>query len=61
MVYTSDVIKWAISVGLRPGLVSGKKLVRLYLCHKCKHKSMIKAYGPSRKINACKCGYRKEF
>lgn len=61
MAYTSDVIKAAVAKGFRPGLVSGQKIVRLYICHKCKDKSMIKAYDGTRRFNACKCGYRKEF
>ena len=41
MAYTSDVIKNAVNSGFKVGLVSGKKIVRLYICHKCKCKSMI--------------------
>lgn len=59
--YTSDVIKGAVAAGYRVGLVSGKKIVRLYLCHKCKQKSMVKAYNGTKRYNACKCGYRKPF
>lgn len=61
MAYTSDVIKNAVNSGFKVGLVSGKKIVRLYICHKCKCKSMIKAYRKDWKYNACKCGYRKSF
>ena len=59
--YTSDIITKAIDAGFRPGLISGKKLVRLYICHLCKEKSMAKFYDGTRRFNACRCGYRKEF
>ena len=61
MAYTSDLIKNAISAGYRPGLVSGKKIVRLYICHKCKKKSMVKFYDGTTRFNACGCGYRQKF
>lgn len=61
MPYTSDVIQNAVAAGYKVGLVSGKRIVRLYICHKCKCKSMIKAYGAEVRYNACKCGYRKSF
>lgn len=61
MAYTSDVIKNAIAAGYRAGLVSGKKIVRLYICHSCKEKSMVKFHNGARGFYACKCGYRKEF
>ena len=59
--YTSNVIQAAIEKGFRPALVSGKRIVRLYICHACKKKTMFKAYGKDRNFNACMCGYRKEF
>ena len=59
--YTSDVITRAIDAGFRPGLVSGKKIVRLYICHSCKEKAMAKFYNVTLRFNACKCGYRQKF
>jgi len=61
MVYTGELIKEAVAKGFSPGLVSGKKIVRLYICHKCKGRTMFKAYGPKSKVNVCRCGYRKKF
>lgn len=61
MAYTSDLIKKAVDAKFRPGTVSGQKIVRLYICHSCKQKSMMKFYDGTRRFNACKCGYRKEF
>ena len=61
MAYTSDVIRNAINAGYRAGLVSGKKIVRLYICHSCKAKSMIKFYNGTTRFNACRCGYRQKF
>ncbi len=59
--YTSDLIKNAVATGYKPGLITGKKLVRLYICHKCRCKTMVKFYMGKLKYNACKCGYRKRF
>ena len=59
--YTSDVITKAIAAGYRAGLVSGKKIIRLYICHSCKVKSMMKFYNGTLRFNACKCGYRQKF
>lgn len=61
MTFTSNVIKNAVAAGYKVGLVSGQKIVRLYICHKCKKKTMIKAYGDKKHYNACRCGYRKQF
>jgi len=61
MAYTSDMIQKFVAAGYTAGLVSGQKVVRLYICHKCKRKSMVKFYGGDRRYNACKCGYRKSF
>ena len=61
MIFTSNVIKNAVAAGYKVGLVSGQKIVRLYICHKCKKKTMIKAYNGTKRYNACKCGYRKSF
>lgn len=61
MEYTSDVIQNAINAGYRPGLISGKKVVRLYICHSCKKKSMAKFYNGTTRFNACRCGYRQKF
>ena len=61
MTFTSDIIKNATAAGYRAGMVSGKKIVRLYICHKCKEKSMVKLYNGTTRFNACKCGYRQKF
>lgn len=61
MTYTSDVIKKAVSMGYKAGTVSGKKVVRMYICHSCRGKSMVKFYNGPLRVNACKCGYRKSF
>lgn len=61
MTFTSDIIKNATAAGYRAGMVSGKKIVRLYICHKCKEKSMVKFYNGTTRFNACKCGYRQKF
>ena len=61
MTYTSDVIKNAVAAGFKVDLISGQKIVRLYICHKCKGKTMIKARRDSWRYNACRCGYRKSF
>ena len=59
--WTSDVIQSAVANGFKLGLVSGKRIVRLYICHSCKAKTMVKAYKGKNRYNACKCGYRKSF
>jgi len=61
MTFTSDVIKNAAAAGYRAGMVSGKKIVRLYICHSCKEKSMVKFSNGTTRFKACKCGYRQKF
>ena len=61
MLFTEDIIKKGIEAGFTPQLVSGKKEVRLYICHHCKRKSMVKMKGPEYACYACKCGYRKKI
>jgi hypothetical protein len=61
MTYTSDVIKSAIAVGYKADLNSGKKSVRMYICHACKEIAMMKFRQGGLRYNACKCGYRKKF
>ena len=58
-VYTGDVIAAAHKVGYSVVQQTGKKIVRLFLCHACKEKSMIKAYMKGKAAwYACKCGFR---
>jgi hypothetical protein len=61
MTYVSDVIKNAIAAGYRAGQVSGMDIVRLYICHACKGRTMMKFYNGTLRFNACKCGYRQKF
>jgi hypothetical protein len=61
MTYNSDIIKNAVAAGYRAGLVSGKKVIRMYICHTCKGKTMMKFYNGTLRFNACKCGYRQKF
>ena len=61
MTFTSDVIKLYVAQGFKPHLVSGRKIVRLYICHQCKKKTMVKMYKDNRRYNACRCGYHKAF
>jgi len=58
---TSGVIQAAIASGFKPFLKTGKKVVRLYLCHACKGEHMIKVSNGKSRWNACKCGYRSKF
>lgn len=57
----SATIKAAIVSGFTPYLMTGKKVVRMYLCHECKANTMIKAYNKTSRWNACRCGYRSKF
>jgi len=60
MTYTSDVIKNAVAQGYAPDCISGKKIVRMYICPECKGISRIKFRKKGDVREACKCGYRKQ-
>jgi hypothetical protein len=57
---TSGTIEAALKRGFIPDRTgTNKGLTRLYLCHSCKGKHMIKARKAGTTWAACKCGYRK--
>jgi predicted RNA-binding Zn-ribbon protein involved in translation (DUF1610 family) len=63
MTTMQQLINKAVSFGLAPFLVPGKKLIMTFTCPKCGRKNMIKFIKKPdyrNKIWACKdCGFRK--
>jgi hypothetical protein len=60
MTYVSDVIKGNLHGGLTPVQVSGKEIVRLYICPECKKIKMVKfkKKGNGNLLKSqCRCGY----
>lgn len=62
--YTSTLIKMANDNGFTSVCSTGTKVVRMYLCHSCKGKTMLKIRKndePKVAHYVCKCGYCKKL
>ena len=60
MVFLSDIIKANIhNSGLEPILVSGKRVIRQFICPECKAIKLVKFIKPGGKArkSECVCGY----
>jgi len=60
MTFVSQVIKGNVYGGLKAKLVSGKRIVRLYICPECKQIKLVKftKRGNGNLLKSqCVCGY----
>ena len=59
MTFLSTIIARNLEAGLKPVLITGKRLIRQFICPECKAIKMVKFTRPGGKArkSECTCGY----